>query len=286
MITGANTGIGFETAASLAEHGAHVVLAVRDIGKGQDAADRIASRYPSTDIRVQRVDLASLASISEAAHKLRQAYPQIDLLINNAGVAYNLKACTVDGFELQFGVNHLGHFALTGLLLDHLLSVAGSRVVTLSSVMHRIGGGIRFDDIHWDRDYQRFGAYNHSKLANLMFTYALQRRLASAASTIAVAAHPGAVDSDLARHGPQWLRVFAGTVGPLVGQSPATGAASTLRAATDPHVRGGEFYGPRGLCEMRGHPAVVSSNAASCDEDAQERLWDISEKLTSVKYPV
>ncbi len=170
VVTGANTGLGFETARMLAERGARVVLAVRDVEKGKQAAARIAG-----DIGVQALDLASLDSIRSAAADLRALHPRIDLLINNAGVMYPPKRTTADGFELQFGTNHLGHFALTGLLLDRLLDVPGSRVVTVSSVGHRIRAAIRFDDLHWERSYSRVGAYGQSKLANLMFTYELQR---------------------------------------------------------------------------------------------------------------
>jgi NAD(P)-dependent dehydrogenase (short-subunit alcohol dehydrogenase family) len=279
VVTGANTGLGFETARMLAEHGATVVLAVRNLDKGKDAAARIAA----PDVSVQQLDLTSLDSVRTAAAELRAAHPRIDLLVNNAGVMYPPKQVTQDGFELQFGTNHLGHFALTGLLLDAL--TPGSRVVTLSSVGHRIRARIHFDDLQWERSYSRAGAYGQSKLANLMFTYELQRRLAAAgAGTIAVAAHPGIADTELLRYTPSVLRVLTPVVIPLITQSAAMGALPTLRAATDPDVRGGQYYGPDGFRETRGNPKVVESSAASHDQETQQRLWQVSEELTGVAF--
>src|SRR6202034_820472 len=171
VITGANTGLGFETAQVLAAHGASVVLAVRDIEKGKRAAARIVGTTPGANVMVQPLDLTSLDSIRAAAGELRATHPRIDLLINNAGVMYPPKQTTRDGFELQFGTHHLGHFALTGLLLDHLLPVRGSRVVTVSSMGHRLRAAIHFNDLQWERSYNRAAAYAQSKLANLLFTY-------------------------------------------------------------------------------------------------------------------
>ena len=181
VITGANTGLGYETAAALAEHGAHVVLAVRNLDKGKDAVARITASSPQADVALQELDLTSLESVRAAAKQLRSEYDRIDLLINNAGVMWTPKSTTKDGFELQFGTNHLGHFAFTGLLLDRLLPVEGSRVVTVSSIGHRLRADIHFDDLQWERSYSRVGAYGQSKLANLLFTYELQRRLARTA---------------------------------------------------------------------------------------------------------
>jgi NAD(P)-dependent dehydrogenase (short-subunit alcohol dehydrogenase family) len=190
------------------------------------------------------------------------------------------KQTTKDGFELQFGTNHLGHFALTGLLLDRLLTTPGSRVVTVSSNGHRFGG-IRFDDLQSERSYSRTGAYGQSKLANLMFTYELQRRLAGT-STVAVAAHPGASSSELGRYAPGAVRRIA----PLLEQSTEMGALPQLRAATDPAVAGGQYYGPSGFLELRGYPKLVSSNRRSQDVAVQRRLWSVSEALTGVVYPL
>ena len=202
VITGANTGLGYETAAALADHGAHVVLAVRNLDKGKDAAARITARSPHADVALQELDLTSLESIRAAAEQLRSDHDRIDLLINNAGVMWTPKSTTKDGFELQFGTNHLGHFAFTGLLLDRLLPVAGSRVVTVSSIGHRIRADIHFDDLQWERGYNRVGAYGQAKLANLLFTYELQRRLAPHGTTIAAAAHPGGSQTELTRNLP------------------------------------------------------------------------------------
>ncbi|OIN81795.1 short-chain dehydrogenase [Mycobacterium malmoense] len=288
VVTGANTGIGYQTAAALAYRGAHVVLAVRNLEKGNAALSRIVAARPRADVTLQALDLSSLDSVRAAADALRAAYPRIDLLINNAGVMWTPKQVTEDGFELQFGTNHLGHFALTGLVLDHLLSVRGSRVVTVSSLGHRLRAAIHFDDLQWERRYDRVAAYGQSKLANLLFTYELQRRLAArpGAHTIAVAAHPGGSNTDLARNLPGIFQPLKAVLGPVLFQSPAMGALPTLRAATDPAVAGGQYYGPAGFLEQRGHPKIVQSSAQSHDEELQRRLWAVSEQLTGVKFPV
>jgi NAD(P)-dependent dehydrogenase (short-subunit alcohol dehydrogenase family) len=287
VITGANTGIGFEAAAVLAGRGATVVLACRDLDKAKRAADRIAASAPGAPVQVQLLDLAALASVRTAAGELHDRYDHIDLLVNNAGVMWTPRQTTADGFELQFGTNHLGHFALTGLLLDRLLATPGSRVVTISSVVHRTGR-LHFDDLQLERRYGRFRAYCQSKLANLMFSYELQRRLAAAgAGTLAVAAHPGISQTELTRHLPRGLRTAAyRRLEPLYSQTAEMGALPTLRAATDPAVRGGEYYGPDGFAEIRGYPKRVGSNRRSHDVKAQRRLWAVSEELTRVGYPV
>jgi NAD(P)-dependent dehydrogenase (short-subunit alcohol dehydrogenase family) len=286
VITGANTGLGYETAAALAAHGAHVVLAVRNVDKGKDAASRIAAASHGGDVTVQELDLTSLDSIRTAARELRAHYDTIDLLINNAGVMYTPKSTTKDGFELQFGTNHLGHFALTGLLLDRLLAVPGSRIVTVSSIGHRIRAAIHFDDLQWERSYSRVGAYGQSKLANLLFTYELQRRLsANAAPTLATAAHPGGSNTELTRNVPAPLRAATAALAPIF-QDADMGALPTLRAATDPGVLGGQYFGPDGFAETRGHPKVVTSSEQSYDVALQRRLWTVSEELTSVVFPI
>ncbi|WP_063025113.1 SDR family NAD(P)-dependent oxidoreductase [Nocardia niwae] len=286
VVTGANSGLGFETARALAAHGASVVLAVRDVDKGKHAADRIASAVPGADTAIQQLDLTSLASVRTAAEQLKSAHATIDLLINNAGVMYPSRQTTSDGFELQFGTNHLGHFALTGLLLDSMLPVPGSRVVTVSSVGHRIRARIDFDDLHGERSYNRVAAYGRSKLANLMFTYELQRRVSGNGKTIAVAAHPGAANTDLMRNMPTALRALVPVIAPLITQTPAMGALPVLRAATDPGVLGGQYYGPGGFLETRGYPKIVESSARSHDMAIQQRLWTVSEELTGVTFPV
>jgi NAD(P)-dependent dehydrogenase (short-subunit alcohol dehydrogenase family) len=285
VITGANTGLGYETALALADHGAHVVLAVRNLDKGKDAVARIVAKSPHADVALAELDLTSLHSVRAAAEQLRSAHDRIDLLINNAGVMWTPKSTTKDGFELQFGTNHLGHFAFTGLLLDRLLPVAGSRVVTVSSMGHRIRADIHFDDLQWERGYSRVGAYGQSKLANLLFTYELQRRLAPHGTTIAAAAHPGGSRTELVRNLPPLLARVTPLIEPLF-QGADMGALPTLRAATDPGVLGGQYYGPDGFGEQRGYPKIVGSSAKSHDLDVQRRLWAVSEELTGVVYPL
>jgi NAD(P)-dependent dehydrogenase (short-subunit alcohol dehydrogenase family) len=283
VITGANTGLGFETAQVLAARGAQVVLAVRDIEKGKCAADRITGTTPGANVMVQPLDLTSLDSIRAAADDLRARHPRIDLLVNNAGVMFTPKQTTRDGFELQFGTNHLGHFALTGLLLEQMLPVPGSRVVTVSSLMHRVEARIDFDDLQSERSYNRVAAYSRSKLANLMFTYELQRRLSGAGTTIAVAAHPGLAATELTRNSPAIAAFFYVRV---MSQKAAMGALPTLRAATDPGVLGGQYYGPGGFFGARGHPKLAKSSGKSHDRAMQRRLWTVSEELTGVTFPV
>jgi NAD(P)-dependent dehydrogenase (short-subunit alcohol dehydrogenase family) len=283
VITGANSGIGFETARVLAEHGAAVILACRDAGRAKDAAARIAVTAPQAAVTVIRLDLASLASVREAADEIRASHDPLDLLINNAGLMVPPPGVTADGFELQIGTNHLGHFALTGLLLDRLLPVEGSRVVTVASNSHR-SGRIHLDDL---QSAGRVAGYGQSKLANLLFTYELQRRLAAAdARTAALAAHPGTSSTELTRNMPAALQMANRAIGWTFTQSAQMGALPTLRAATDPAARGGEYYGPGGRFELKGYPRRVQSSARSHDESTQRWLWQESERLTSVTYPV
>jgi NAD(P)-dependent dehydrogenase (short-subunit alcohol dehydrogenase family) len=285
IVTGANSGLGYDTAAVLAGKGAHVVLAVRNLDKGSEAVDRIKAASPNAVVGLQQLDLSSLDSVRTAGDELRAAHPRIDLLINNAGVMYvPTRETTKDGFEMQFGTNHLGHFALTGLLLDNMLSVDGSRVVTVSSVGHRIMARIHFDDPQLTRKYNRIEAYGQSKLANLLFTYDLQRRLKlKGAPTAALAAHPGFADTELMRYLPDFIPSF---MWKSVTQPADKGALPTLRAATDPNANSGQYYGPDGIGEVKGNPKVVASSAQSHDEDLQRRLWTLSEELTGVTYPV
>ncbi len=292
IVTGSNTGLGFDTARVLAARGAQVVLACRDTTKADAAAARIRAQTPNAQVSVQKLDLGSLASVREAAAELAAAHPRIDLLINNAGVMYPPKSTTADGFELQFGTNHLGHFALTGLLLGNLLPVEGSRVVVVASIAHNIRAKIDFADLQWERRrYDRVAAYGQSKLANLMFAYDLQRRLAAAAQaqgtkTIAVAAHPGVAATELTRHVPGAGLPGVSWVFGRILNTAEMGALPTLRAATDPAVRGGQYWGPDGFREMRGYPVLVGSSTQSTDVALQQRLWQVSEELTGITYPV
>lgn len=285
IVTGANTGLGLETARVLACHGASVVLAVRNLDKGEQAIGAIRADHPNADLELQQLDLSSLDSIRTAADEIKGRFDRIDLLINNAGVMYTPRQQTADGFEMQLGTNHLGHFAWTGLLLDRLLPVEGSRVVTVSSVGHRIRSKIDFDDLNVEHGYNRIAAYGRSKLANLLFTYELQRRLeAAGAGPAALAAHPGGSDTELGRHIPGG-RLFAPLLS-LIAQSAAMGALPTLRAATDPEATGGQYFGPDGFMQTRGHPVVVESSDRSHETDTQQRLWAASEQLTGVSFPV
>lgn len=285
IVTGANTGLGLETARGLAGSGASVVLAVRDLDKGRAAVEAVRADHGDAVVELQELDLASLDSVRSAAAEIGGRFERIDLLINNAGVMYTPRLKTADGFEMQFGTNHLGHFAFTGLLLDRLSGVAGSRVVTVSSIGHRILSKIDFDDLGADRGYNRVAAYGRSKLANLLFTYELERRLrAGGAETMALAAHPGGSATELGRH-IRGRRLFEPLMAAMA-QSAAMGALPTLRAATDPAAQGGQYYGPDGFRETRGHPVVVSSSDRSHNSQTQQRLWAASEDLTDVQFPV
>lgn len=288
LITGANSGIGLEATRVLAAKGAHVVMACRDRTKAAAASRDLAATHPKAETEFLRLDLADLASVRQAAEEFADKHPRLDVLINNAGVMFVPQARTVDGFEMQMGTNHFGHFALTGLLLERLLETAGSRVVTVSSVGHR-PGSIDFDDLNWERRYNRFAAYFRSKLANLLFTYELQRRLHEAkCGTIAVAAHPGAAKTNLGRMGRGqsfwWVERMLRPITALVTQSAAMGALPTLRAATDSKVHGSDYFGPDGLGEQWGYPIRVKSSQRSHDRAAAARLWRVSEQLTGVTY--
>src|SRR5450755_368334 len=286
VVTGSNTGLGFQVARVLADHGATVVLACRDMAKAETAADRIVTACPQAHVTAAHLDLASLASVRAAANALNDAYEHIDLLINNAGIMMPPYRQTEDGFEQQLGVNHLGPFALTGLLLNRMLATGGSRVVTVSIFLHR-RGRIDFGNLSLEHGYRRPAAYGRSKLANLLFTYELQRRLAAAgAATVALAAHPGYARTELSRNMPLPTRLGALLVEQVFGQSAAMGALPLLRAATDPQAGGGDFYGPGGRTGMTGCPALVTSSARAHDADLQRRLWAESERLTGVTYPV
>jgi NAD(P)-dependent dehydrogenase (short-subunit alcohol dehydrogenase family) len=277
VVTGGSAGIGFETARALADRGIVVVLACRDAAKAERAAARIAGA------RVVHLDLASQRSVRSAAGEIRATCPRLDLLINNAGVMEVPYARTEDGFELTLATNHLGHFALTGLVLDLLLKTAGSRVVTLSSNAHK-RAAMDFADLQSERRYDGGTVYARSKLANLLFTYELHARLdALDTSAIALGAHPGNARTGLWRTSAALERALLRL--PWVAQGPRAGARPTLRAALDPTARGGEYYGPGGPFGLTGPPVRVASSAASHDAAAQRRLWELSEELTGVAYP-
>jgi len=284
VVTGANTGVGFEVATALARGGATVVLACRDLDRAKHAAGRITAETPGAQVRIQELDLASLGSVRRAAAQLKEDFPRIDLLVDNAGVMWIPRQVTEDGFERHLAVNHLGHFALTGLILPALTATPGSRVVVLSSPAHR-RGAIDFEDLHSTRGYRPMKAYAQSKLANLLFAYELHRRLQSAgAPTIALAAHPGGARSELNRTMPRAFRGASWGLARPITHSADRGALAILRAAVDPEARGGQYYGPTGRFEFKGDPGVVTSTPLSHDSELQRRLWERSEELTGVTY--
>ncbi len=286
VVTGANSGVGFETAKALAEHGAAVVLACRDLDKGEDAAGRIRAVAPTARLSVLRTDLASLASVREAARQLHATCDRLDLLIDNAGLGWVPYTRSADGFELMFATNHLGHFALTGQLLDLMTDVPGSRVVVVTSPAHR-QARMNFADLQSEQRYRRGAVYGKSKLANLLFAYELQRRLAAAgAATIALTAHPGGARSNFNRHLPRPFRGPNYGVFRPMSHSSEAGALSVLRAAVDPGAHGGEYYAPAHWMEFKGYPVLRHSSDASYDTTAQRRLWEISEELTGVRFPL
>jgi len=288
IVTGGNSGIGYEAVKQLARKGAQVVLACRDMEKARAAIASIASEQPRASVEAMALDLASLASVRSFAATFLAAHTTLDVLCNNAGVMALPYRKTADGFEMQFGTNHLGHFALTGLLLEPLLATPGARVVNVSSGAHRMGS-IHFDDLQWERSYRRWGAYGQSKLANLLFTYELQRRCAAAgASLISVACHPGYAATNLQAAGPRmegstWMESLSEFANRVAAQSAAMGALPTLYAATA-DVHGGDYIGPDGFGELWGNPKKVQSNQRSHDTAAATKLWEVSEQLTGVRY--
>ncbi|MEA2168156.1 MAG: hypothetical protein QOF76_1456 [Solirubrobacteraceae bacterium] len=278
IVTGSNSGLGLVTARELARAGAHVILACRNTGKAEDAAAQIRSSAAGADVEVAELDLGSL----DAVHAFTESFDgELDLLVNNAGVMAPPRKQTADGFELQFGTNHLGHFALTAGLLGRMEGRDDARVVTLSSGAHRIGK-ITFDNLQRERHYNRWLAYGQSKLANLLFALELDRRLRAAGSSVkSLAAHPGYAATNLqSAAAPVLDRLFMKVTNAVVAQSADMGALPTLYAATEPGLEGGTFVGPDGFMEQRGHPRPVTPSAAARDEEVARRLWEISEELT------
>lgn len=292
IVTGGNGGLGLQTALELARRGAHVVLAVRDTTKGRAAAERITTQASGASVEVQELDLADQASIRAFAEREDAGGAPLDLLINNAGIMATPPRHTADGFELQFGTNHLGHFALTGRLLGRLRAADAPRVVTISSVMHRIGR-IDFDDLNAERGYGPWRAYGQSKLANLLFARELQRRADAAGLPLrSLAAHPGYSATHLQTTGPGLGGGLAAKVNGaamkiangVVATKDSYGARPTLYAATQPEVPGGAFVGPKRLAQTRGPIGVVASNARGRDVAVAGRLFDVSEELTGVSF--
>jgi len=288
VVTGANSGLGFEAARALARKGATVVLACRDFARGREAAAIIVAESPGAVVDLMRLDLASLASIRAFAVDLAGRQARIDILLCSAGVMATPRRTTEDGFELQFGTNHLGHFALTGLLLPLVLAAPASRIVSVASVAEKFGT-IHFDDLMGERRYGRWEAYCQSKLANVLFIYELQRRLTRAgARTIAAVAHPGfaatGLRNELRAKEPSWLQRNLAHLAEAVSQSAEMGVLPQLYAATAPDIVGGAYYGPDGFLERAGHPKRTGSSPASRDETAARRLWEVSETFTGVSY--
>lgn len=280
IVTGANTGIGYETARALARKGAHVILACRNSAKGQAAHDRIQAEAPTATLALEQLDLADLDNVLAFAERIRAAHDRLDLLICNAGVMVPPASTTKQGFELQFGVNHLGHFALTGHLLPLLQTTGGARAVVVSSVAASMGT-MNFDDLQFEqRGYKPWPAYGQSKLANQLFVRELQKRLREAGSAVRVTmAHPGWTATDLQR-----TSGIARLLNPLLAMKPPQGALPTLRAATDPDAKGGTYFGPHGFRQMRGYPVPVNMEERALNDADTQRLWEVSEELTGVRY--
>ncbi len=285
LVTGANSGLGFATSLALARKGARVLLACRDSRRGEAALARLRGEVPDAQVELVPLDLASLASVRDAASQVSERVPSLDLLVDNAGVMAIDRQLTEDGFEKQLGTNHLGHFALTGLLLPTLLEAAAPRVVVVSSTAHK-AGKIEFDDLMGERKYTRWGAYGQSKLANLLFARELQRRATAAGLPLLVAsAHPGYAATNLQSGQGSFVLETLMKVGNLViGQPESKGAWPQLYAATMPDVEGDDYYGPGGPGELRGHPKKVGRTTHAQDGAAAHLLWDRSEDLTGVRY--
>ena len=282
IITGANSGLGLEAAKVLSQKEATVIMAVRNMDKGQKVLNAILTNNPNAKVELMELDLANIESIRNFANNFKSKYRNIHILLNNAGVMWPPKRVgTKQGWESQFGVNHLGHFALTSLLLDILTATPNSRVVNQSSIAHRMINQLNFNDLNWNKSYSKSKAYAQSKLANLLFTYHLQKKLSeNNCSTIAVACHPGVSTTNLFRSSAKIVRWGS----QQVGQKAEFGALPMLRAATEEGLKGGEFFGPRGFLEFTGHPKHVSSNKLSNDSALAEKLWEASETLTETPF--
>lgn len=280
IITGSNSGLGLEEARVLSGKTAVVVMAARNMEKSEKAVKKIKKDFPSADVRPMHLDLADLASVAAFAENFKASFSRLDLLINNAGIMAPPFGKTKNGFELQMGTNHLGHFALTGRLMGMMRSTPGSRIINVSSIAHKMGN-INFDDFHWEkRRYKKWKAYGDSKLANLYFTFGLQKRLEKVKSpVIAATAHPGWTHTDLQRHS-----LFASTLNHFFAQTIPMGILPTLYAATQKDVRGGDFIGASGFMEMRGYPGKMTPAKRAKDPGPAETLWNLSEILTGVKF--
>jgi len=287
IVTGANTGLGYETALGLAKKQIKVVMACRNEQKARQAKSDILSEVPEADLEIMIVDLASLESVRSFAQAFKKQFDKLDLLINNAGVMVPPYQKKEDGFELQFGVNHLGHFLLTAELIDHMPDRPESRIVPLASIAHK-RGQIHFDDLQWEDNYDPQDAYAQSKLACLMFGDELNRRLKANGKDIrTVTAHPGVSLTELSRHMPSFLiSILKYTVGPFLTHPPEKGALPTLQAALDHHLDGGEYLGPQGFREMTGKPGPAERSEVAQDQQTAEKLWEVSEELTDCRFTI
>ncbi|MGE4287832.1 MAG: oxidoreductase [Salinivirgaceae bacterium] len=282
IVTGANSGLGLEATGQLSRKGATLIMAVRNPDNGRLAMDEIKAQHPKARLDLMKLDLADLESVHNFAREFQQKYSQLDVLINNAGVMFPPKRePSKQGFEIQFAVNHLGHFALTGLLLKTLIASPGSRVVNQSSMAHKMMGDIHFSDLQGEKSYQKMKYYAQSKLANLLFTYELDRQFkANNINAIATASHPGLSATNLFRSSGALVGFFSS----LIGQKASWGALPVLRAATEEALSGSEFFGPRGWFEISGHPVRVKSTTKSHDAEMARKLWKVSEELTGVHF--
>jgi NAD(P)-dependent dehydrogenase (short-subunit alcohol dehydrogenase family) len=281
IVTGANSGIGYGAARALVHKGATVIMACRSLEKGEAAVAQIIKEDPRGQVILRQLDLADLNSVRAFAKDILAEFDRLDILINNAGVMATPYRKTTDGFEMQFGTNHLGHFTLTGLLIDLLKATPNSRVVTVSSYAHFFGR-INFGDLNSENFYQKWLSYGQSKLANVLFGYELQRRAdRNGANPISIVAHPGYAATNL-----QHTTTLFSMLNPILAQSQEMGALPTLYAATSPEIRGGEFIGPDGFLGQRGYPHKASSSRASHDQDTAQRLWEISEQLTGIQFDI
>ncbi|MFK8046670.1 MAG: oxidoreductase [Crocinitomicaceae bacterium] len=280
IITGASSGLGKEATRVLANKNANVIMAVRNVQKAEVIADKIRNEFPNAKIDIRQLDLGSLNSVKSFAKAFTSDYSKLDVLINNAGVMMTPYSKTKDGFEIQMGTNHLGHFALTGLLMPLLLGTNNSRIVATSSIAHR-QGNIDFADVNWEnRKYKTIQAYSDSKLANLYFIYELARKYEGNKNfPMVTVSHPGGTKTDLGRH-----LGLMNLLGGVIGQKVEMGTLPTLRAAIDIHVKAGDFFGPKNLFEWRGYPVLVKSNEMSHDSENAKKLWDLSEELTGIQF--
>jgi len=287
IVTGANAGLGFETTIGLAKKRIKVIMACRNMDKAENAKNDILERVPDADLEIMTLDLASLDSVRSFTQSFKEKYDTLDLLINNAGVMIPPYSTTEEGYELQIGVNHLGHFLLTALFIDLMPDTSDSRIVSLSSIAHK-RGSIHFDDLHWKESYSKQGAYSQSKLACLLFADELDRRLReSGKKKLSVCAHPGVSPTELTRYIPSILdTIFQKVLAPFFTHPPEEGARPTLQATLDPTVSGGDYYGPQGFMDMTGKPGLAERADVAKNQDVAQRLWEVSEELTNCNFTV